>query len=235
MSGAFWRRDPTPGSGAREQGHRRRRGSREAERKATSWLSSPFSAVSQPWRRPTSTPCLTRRRTRRGCWTRWSATTPTASPRPRPPWAAGTAQGRQAAQDSIQRAAAAFGVHGVLIGKDRSAQVTPAVIRASAGLAYRVPVARVTNTSRALEDLKDAGFWAVGAVMGDAQPPWAIDFDMKTALVMGAEGSGIRKLVAENCDLRVEIPMAQGVDSLNVSASAAVLLYEIARSARQNR
>lgn len=134
---------------------------------------------------------------------------------------------------TILRTAAAFGVDGVLIGKDRSAQVTPAVIRASAGLAYRVPVARVTNTSRALEELKEAGFWTVGAVMADAQPPWAIDFDMKTALVMGAEGSGIRRLVAQNCDFRVEIPMAEGVDSLNVASSTAVLLYEIARSAGQ--
>lgn len=130
---------------------------------------------------------------------------------------------------AILRTAAAFGVHGVLIPKDRAATVTPAVVRASAGFAFSVRVARVTNVARALEQLKEAGYWTVGAVVEEGVPPWEIDFDMKTALVVGAEGPGIRRLVAEACDFRVAVPMAAGVDSLNVSVSTGVLLYEIVR------
>ncbi len=132
---------------------------------------------------------------------------------------------------AILRSAVALGADGVVIAKDRSAQITPAVIRASAGLALRCKVARVTNIARTISKLKDDHrFWAVGALLDNAQSPSAVDFDMRTALVLGAEGSGIRRLVEEACDFRVRIPMADDVDSLNVSVTAGILLYEALHS-----
>jgi 23S rRNA (guanosine2251-2'-O)-methyltransferase len=130
---------------------------------------------------------------------------------------------------AILRSAATMGVDGVIIPRDRSAQVNETTIRASAGLAMSVPVAVVTNIARTLGALKEHGYWAVGAVLEDATDLWAMNFDFKCALVMGGEHQGIRPLVEKNCDFRVRIPMAATTESLNVASATAVILYEIRR------
>jgi 23S rRNA (guanosine2251-2'-O)-methyltransferase len=133
---------------------------------------------------------------------------------------------------ALVRSANVLGAHGVIVPKDRSAQVTPAVVRASAGATEHMRIAQVTNLARTLEQLKENGLWIVGAVAGGeaaAQPPWKVDFRQPTAIAIGAEGTGLRRLTAKICDLHVMIPMARGVGSLNASAAGAVLLYEAAR------
>jgi 23S rRNA (guanosine2251-2'-O)-methyltransferase len=130
---------------------------------------------------------------------------------------------------AIVRSADAFGAHGVVLTKDRSVGVTAAVARASAGAVEHVPVARVTNLSRALEELKAAGLWVAAADPEGDRPLWQARLDGPLALVIGAEGSGVRAGVLKHCDLRLRVPMAGGVASLNASASAAVVLYEVAR------
>lgn len=131
---------------------------------------------------------------------------------------------------AILRSAAAMGVDGVIIPKDRAAGVTGAVVRASSGQAYRVPVAQITNVARTVDRLKEHGYWSVGADMDEeSQEVWDIDFDMKTALVIGGENEGIRRLVSEKCDFHARIPMEAGVESLNVASAATVIFYEIRR------
>lgn len=127
---------------------------------------------------------------------------------------------------AVLRTAAAIGVAGVVIARDRSAAVTDTVIRTSAGLAYRVPVAQVTNIARSLEELAAAGFWSVATVMDAEQTIWDVDLGGKIAIVMGGEGPGIRRLVLEKCDFRARIPMAEGAESLNVSVAAGIAMYE---------
>lgn len=129
---------------------------------------------------------------------------------------------------AILRSAAALDADAVVIAKDRAAGVTDTVIRTSAGLAYRVPVCMVTNIARTLDSLREEGFWVVGTFMDGDTDLWDVDFEMKTALVMGGE-IGMRRLVREKCDFRARIPMAPGAESLNVSVAASVALYEIAR------
>jgi 23S rRNA (guanosine2251-2'-O)-methyltransferase len=130
---------------------------------------------------------------------------------------------------AIVRSAHALGAHGVVIGKDRSAQVTGAVVKASAGATEHTRIARVVNLSRALEELKEAGLWAAAADPSSDQPAWEARLDGPLALVVGAEGKGVRENVLKHCDLKVRIPMAGALGSLNASVSAGVLLYEIAR------
>lgn len=131
---------------------------------------------------------------------------------------------------AIIRSAVALGVEGIVIPKRRAAGVTPAVVRASAGQALKVRVALVTNIAQTLEALKKDGWWTVGAAAGAGSTDlWKIDFDMKVALVMGSEHRGLRRLVAEKCDFQARIPMAAGVDSLNVASAASIMLYEIRR------
>ncbi len=116
-----------------------------------------------------------------------------------------------------------------MIARDRAVGVTPTVVKASAGASEHMRVALVTNIARALEDLKKAQVWIVGAVAADGHLPWKIDLRVPCALVLGAEGKGIRPLVLRGCDLLVQIPMAGKVASLNVGAAGAMLLYEAAR------
>lgn len=131
---------------------------------------------------------------------------------------------------AIIRSAVALGVTGIVIPKRRAAGITPAVVRASAGQALKVRVALVTNIARTLETLKKEGWWTVGAAAGEGSTDlWKVDYDMKTALVMGSEHQGLRRLVAEKCDFQVRIPMAVGVDSLNVASAASIMLYEVQR------
>ncbi len=131
---------------------------------------------------------------------------------------------------ALVRSAHVLGAHGVVIPKDRSAEVTPAVVKTSAGATEHVPIAQVVNLSRALEQLKEAGLWVAGAVLGeDSQLPWEIDFTGPMALVIGSEGKGIRPLVERHCDFRIRIPVLGQVSSLSAPAAGAALLYEAAR------
>jgi 23S rRNA (guanosine2251-2'-O)-methyltransferase len=130
---------------------------------------------------------------------------------------------------AILRTAAACGVAGVILPERRAALVTPAVIKASAGQALRVPVAQVVNVARALEQLKEVGFWVLGAATRAGQAPWEVKLPEKVVVVLGSEGAGMRRLVEEACDLKVSLPLAPGVESLNVSVAGAMLLYEVVR------
>lgn len=128
-----------------------------------------------------------------------------------------------------------MGGHGVIIPKDRAVGLTPAAMKASAGAAAHLPVARVTNLARTLEELKEAGIWVVGADM-DGEPCDRVDLRGPICLVVGGEGKGLRHLTRQRCDRLVSIPMAgEGVGSLSASASASILLYEIARQRREGR
>jgi 23S rRNA (guanosine2251-2'-O)-methyltransferase len=130
---------------------------------------------------------------------------------------------------AIIRSAHALGAHGVVIGKDRAVSVTGVVAKASAGAVEHCPIARVVNISRALETLKEAGVWVAAADPQSSEPVWAARLEGPLALVVGAEGAGVREGVLKHCDFRLRIPMAGQVGSLNASVSAALLLYEVAR------
>ncbi|HEY3449129.1 MAG TPA: 23S rRNA (guanosine(2251)-2'-O)-methyltransferase RlmB [Myxococcales bacterium] len=130
---------------------------------------------------------------------------------------------------ALVRSAFALGAHGVVIAKDRAVGVTPVAVKASAGAVAHLPIARVTNLSRALEDLKEAGFWVTAADLKGDRRPDEVDLKGPTVLVIGSEGEGIRHGVLEKADFRVRIPMAGPLGSLNASVAGALLLYEVAR------
>jgi len=141
---------------------------------------------------------------------------------------------------NLLRTAEALGVHGALVPRHQAAGLTPQVVRSAAGALEYLPVARVGNLGQALERLKQEGCWIVGAVAepGDGPAPgapWAADLRGPLVLVMGSEGRGLRPLVARTCDLRVRIPLAGRVGSLNVAAAGAALLYEIRRQRGMER
>lgn len=130
---------------------------------------------------------------------------------------------------AIIRSAEAAGAGGVIVPKDRAAGVTAVVARAAAGATAVVPVARVTNLTRALEASKRAGYWIVGL---DAEAPvslFGFDFPEASVIVIGAEGRGLRPLVRSSCDHRLAIPMLGRVSSLNASVAAAIALFERVR------
>lgn len=126
---------------------------------------------------------------------------------------------------AIVRSCAAAGGDGIVIGTHSAAEVTPAVVKVSSGLVFRLPVARVANIAATLEKLKKRGYWIYASAMAGPSL-WKTDFAPKTALVFGNESEGIRRLVRERSDHLISIPMEPGVDSLNVAASAAVVLFE---------
>jgi 23S rRNA (guanosine2251-2'-O)-methyltransferase len=131
---------------------------------------------------------------------------------------------------AICRSAEAAGATGVVIPERRSAAVTGAACKASAGAVEHLPIARVRNLAEWLTgDAKQAGAWVYGAEADAPTPYWEPDLTGKVALVLGSEGRGVRRRVAEACDLLVSIPIGGRADSLNVSAAAAVLLFEAAR------
>jgi 23S rRNA (guanosine2251-2'-O)-methyltransferase len=130
---------------------------------------------------------------------------------------------------AIIRSAHALGAHGVVIAKDRASPVTGLVAKASAGAVEHCPIVRVVNISRALEELKEAGVWVAAADPEGSEPLWKARLDGPLAIVVGAEGAGVREGVLKHCDFRLRIPMTGQVGSLNASVSAAVLLYEVAR------
>jgi len=129
---------------------------------------------------------------------------------------------------AILRVADGFGVDLVVIPQHDSVGLTPVAVKASAGASEWVPVAQVTNLSRAIETLKAAGYW-IYAAADDGDRPDGIDFRGKVALVVGNEGKGIRRNVLEHCDRVVTIPMTGHVESFNVATAAAVLCYEVQR------
>jgi 23S rRNA (guanosine2251-2'-O)-methyltransferase len=127
---------------------------------------------------------------------------------------------------AILRTARAAGVAGVVLPRDRSVGVTPVVVSASAGLVFGLSVAQVPNVVRAMEQLKEAGYWLVGLAAREGRPPASIDVSSPTALVVGGEGGGLRPLVGRSCDFLATIPMAPGVESLNVAVATGMALYE---------
>jgi 23S rRNA (guanosine2251-2'-O)-methyltransferase len=128
---------------------------------------------------------------------------------------------------AIARSARAAGVRGLMLPRDRSASVTAAVVTASAGTIFGLPVARVPNVARALGLLKDAGMWTVGLAPRADRFIDRLPTIPEPALVVGAEGGGLRRLVRERCDFVAGIPMAGPVESLNASVAAGIALYEL--------
>ncbi len=131
---------------------------------------------------------------------------------------------------AIIRSAAAFGANGVVIPERRSAQMTAAAWKASAGAAARIPVAMAVNLNRVIRSYAEAGFTVVGlAGEGDTEIGGVPGVDGPVLLVVGSEGEGLSRLVRDNCDVLARIPIASAVESLNASVAAAVALYEISR------
>ncbi len=133
---------------------------------------------------------------------------------------------------AILRTVDASGATGVVRQTRRAAPLDGATAKASAGAVHHVPVADVVNVARALEELKDEGVWTVGLDPGGQTPYFELDLTGPVALVVGAEGYGLRRLVRERCDFVATIPMAGHVSSLNVSVAAAVVLFEAVRQRR---
>lgn len=127
------------------------------------------------------------------------------------------------------RTADAVGAHGIIVTKDNAAGITPTVCKVASGAAETVPVYQVTNLARVLRWLKDQNIWVMGTAGEAEQTIFDMKLDMPLALVMGAEGSGMRHLTRQHCDFLVKIPMVGQVESLNVSVAAGVLLYEVFR------
>ncbi len=131
---------------------------------------------------------------------------------------------------AVIRSVAAFGGHGVVLPERRSAGMTASAWKTSAGAAARVPVAKVANLTRALEELKRAGFFILGLDMdGDVELPGLQLATEPIVIVVGSEGKGLSRLVSETCDQIVSIPMSSSVESLNAGIAAGVTLYEVAR------
>ncbi len=128
---------------------------------------------------------------------------------------------------AIIRTVRFFGGAGLLLPEHRSAMVTSAVLRRSAGAAFQLPIARVTNLTRALEQLKEQGFWIYGTGLGGKRTIWEEKFPEKSCFVLGSEGKGIRPTVANACDEVLSLP--GHFESLNVAAFSSVLLYEWSR------
>lgn len=130
---------------------------------------------------------------------------------------------------AILRTADGAGVAAVIAPKDKSVGITETVLRVSVGAAEKIPFIQVTNLARTMKSMKEAGLWFVGTSDHGDRSLYDIDFKGGIALVMGAEGDGMRRLTEENCDFLVRIPMAGTVPCLNVSVATGVCLYEAVR------
>lgn len=134
---------------------------------------------------------------------------------------------------SLLRTAESAGVLGVILPEDRAVGVTPAVVRASAGAAEHIPVARVVNLVRAMKTLQEAAFWLTGLEAGEGARPYTeVDFTGRVGLVVGSEGCGMRRLVRESCDFLAELPQLGKINSLNAAIAGAIALYEVVRQQR---
>ena len=129
---------------------------------------------------------------------------------------------------SIIRTANACGAHGIIIPKRRSASVTQTVLKVSAGAAEGMKIAKVTNLNQTIKELKDNGLWIIGTDM-DGEACYSANLKGAVGLVVGSEGKGISKLVKQNCDLIVKIPMKGTINSLNASVAGGIIIYEILR------
>jgi len=134
---------------------------------------------------------------------------------------------------SLVRTSLAMGIHGIILAKARSAPLSPAVSKASAGAMEHMLIARVSNLVAALQRLKKAGLWVVGAHAGSEQRVDDADFNVGIVLVIGGEGKGLRPLVRKTCDYLVSVPQKKVVDSLNAAIAGAMVMYEIVRQRRR--
>lgn len=130
---------------------------------------------------------------------------------------------------SIMRTADAVGAHGIIIPKRRSVGLTATVAKASTGAIEHIPVARVTNLSRTIDELKDRGVWIVGTDAKESDDYRNLDGGMPLTLVIGSEGKGMSRLIREKCDFLVQLPMVGHVTSLNASVATSLLMYEVYR------
>lgn len=127
------------------------------------------------------------------------------------------------------RSADGAGAHGVILTKDQSVGMTPAVAKVASGAAETMPVYRVTNLARVLEGFKERNIWVVGAAGEADKTAYEADLNLPLVLVVGAEGKGLRRLTRETCDFLVKLPMLGAVESLNLSVATGILLYEALR------
>lgn len=134
---------------------------------------------------------------------------------------------------AIIRTCEAAGVDGIIIPKDRSVDVTPTVMKVSAGATNNMKICKVTNLNNTIKDLKKRGIWIIGTDMKNCIDYTAFDYNVPMALVIGNEGSGISRMVKENCDAIVKIPMTGKVNSLNASVGAGIMIYEVIRQRRK--
>lgn len=131
---------------------------------------------------------------------------------------------------AILRTCDAVGVDGVIIAKNRSVSLNGTVAKVSTGAIDHVKVAQVTNLARTLEDLKKRGYWIVGCDNDQSQDYRSVDYNMPTCIVIGSEGKGITRIVKQQCDYKVVLPMVGHVTSLNASVATAVILYQVYHS-----
>lgn len=134
---------------------------------------------------------------------------------------------------ALLRTAEAAGVRHVVIPKDRSVEVTPLVVKASAGAIHHLHISKVINLRRAIADLKKNEYWVVGLAAGSAESIYARSYPSRLVIVLGGEGTGVRPINLRECDFVVSIPMLGKVSSLNVSVAGAVFLYELLRQSRE--
>ena len=130
---------------------------------------------------------------------------------------------------AVIRTAEAAGAHGVIIPERRSAGITPAVVKASAGAVSHLPVVRVGNLRQSIEKMKKTDIWIFGLEAGATTPYWEMDWKVPVAVIAGAEGKGLRPLVREQCDQLTSLPMQGQIGSLNVSVAVGIVLYDIVR------
>lgn len=133
---------------------------------------------------------------------------------------------------AIIRTASAAGVHGIIFPKNRAAGITPVVTKASAGAVEHLMLAKVTNINYTIKDLKEAGLWIAGTDIKEAKLCYDSDLKGPLAIVIGNEGTGLRRLVRENCDFLVKIPMQGKLGSLNASVAAGIIIFEAVRQRR---
>lgn len=130
---------------------------------------------------------------------------------------------------AIIRTAECAGVHGIVIPRHQSVEITAAVAKASAGAVEHMPIIQETNLVNVIKELKEKGFWVIGADMDGSQDYFSVTIPSPTVLVIGGEGQGMRRLVKNNCDILVNIPMQGKINSLNAAVASALLIYEVIR------
>lgn len=130
---------------------------------------------------------------------------------------------------ALIRTAECMGVHGIILPKDRTANINQDTVKASAGAIEHLPIAKITNVSQTIDELKSKGLWIVGTTSKADKILTEFDFNIPLVLIFGQEGQGIRRLTEEKCDFLVKIPLFGKVESLNVSVACGMFLYEIRR------